>query len=417
MTVVPIRPPTPSLPPAPQAAPARTEDGSPPRYLVTGGTGFIGRRLIPRLLGSHPEARVWVLVRPRSLVGFERTASAAGWGPRLLPLVGDVTAPRLGLNEELTAEISDVDHVVHCAAIYDITADDAAQRAANVEGTRAVIALAKTIDATLHHVSSIAVAGDFPGVFSEADSDVSQHLPTPYHQTKFEAERLVREEPGLRYRIYRPGVVVGDSHTGEMDKIDGPYYFFSLFAQMARLPRFTPMRLPDTGRNNIVPVDYVTEAMTELMHQRGRDGQTFHLTAPAAIGLCGIYRGIAAPAGLPPLRGTLPPWTSRPVLNATGQVRALRNRAARRLGIPAEVLDVVDLAPTFDSAATQAALQRSGITVPDFASYAPKLWHYWAQHLDPRLKVPEGVGDTPAHAITGVGDTATTVRARSGRSR
>src|ERR1700712_1423279 len=129
--------------PAPRVAPESTEHDTPPQYLVTGGTGFIGNRLIARLLGSHPEARVWVLVRPRSLAGFERTASAAGWGPRLLPVVGDITAPGLGLNEEMTTEVRDVAHVVHCAAIYDITADDAAQRAANVEGTRAVISLSK----------------------------------------------------------------------------------------------------------------------------------------------------------------------------------------------------------------------------------------------------------------------------------
>ena len=379
MTVVPIRP------PAPQDAPVPAENGSPPRYLVTGGTGFIGSRLVPRLLASHPEARVWVLVRPRSLVTFERTAAAAGWGSRLLPLVGDVTAPALGLNAEMIDEIGDLDHVVHCAAIYDITADDAAQRAANVEGTRAVIALATRIGATLHHVSSIAVAGSHPGTFTETDFDLEQRLPTPYHQTKFEAERLVRTAPGLRYRIYRPGVVVGDSRTGEMDKVDGPYYFFGLFAELARLPRFTPLRLPDVGRNNIVPVDYVVDAMAELMHQRDRDGETFHLTAPNAIGLCGIYRAIADAAELPPLRGTLPSWTSRPVLNATGRAKALRNRVARRLGVPAEVLDVVDLAPTFGSQVTQEALRESGITVPDFASYAPQLWNYWATHLDPRL--------------------------------
>jgi thioester reductase-like protein len=328
---------------------------------------------------------VWVLVRPQSLVGFERMASAAGWGPRLLPVVGDITAPALGLDAEMITEVGDVDHVVHCAAVYDITADDATQRAANVEGTRAVIALTKTIGATLHHVSSIAVAGSHPGIFTEADFDLGQRLPTPYHRTKFEAEQLVRREAGLRYRIYRPAVVVGDSHTGEMDKIDGPYFFFGLFAALARLPRITPMRLPDVGRNNIVPVDYVVEAMTELMHLKNRDGQTFHLTAPRAIGLCGIYRGIAAAAGLPPLRGTLPAWTSRPVLNATGRAKKLRNRVARKLGIPAELLDVVDLAPTFSSEVTQDALHGTGITVPDFQAYAPTLWNYWALHLDPRL--------------------------------
>ena len=129
---------------------------------------------------------------------------------------------------------------MHCAAIYDITAGEAEQRATNVEGTRAVIELAQRLDATLHHVSSIAVAGDFRGEYTEDDFDVGQQLPTPYHQTKFEAELLVRSTPGLRYRIYRPAVVVGDSRTGEMDKIDGPYYFFGVLAKLAVLPSVDP---------------------------------------------------------------------------------------------------------------------------------------------------------------------------------
>ncbi|MDT5104738.1 MAG: hypothetical protein QOI25_2251, partial [Mycobacterium sp.] len=141
---------------------------------------------------------------------------------------------------------------MHCAAIYDITADDADQRAAHVDGTRAVIDLAHKLGATLHHLSSIAVAGTYHGEFTEDDFDVGQDLPTPYHQTKFEAELLVRSAAGLRMRVYRPAVVVGDSRTGEMDKVDGPYYFFGLLRKLAVLPRFTPMVLPDTGRTNIV---------------------------------------------------------------------------------------------------------------------------------------------------------------------
>ena len=183
------------------------------------------------------------------------------WGERAKPLVGDLTAPDLGLTDEAVAELGTVDHIVHCAAIYDITVGEADQRAANVEGTRAVIDLALRLDATLHHVSSIAVAGTYRGEFTEDDFDVAQDLPTPYHQTKFEAELLVRSAHGLRYRIYRPAVVVGDSHTGEMDKVDGPYYFFGVLAKLARLPSITPMVLPDTGRTNIVPVDFVADAL------------------------------------------------------------------------------------------------------------------------------------------------------------
>ncbi|WP_041321171.1 SDR family oxidoreductase [Mycobacterium intracellulare] len=353
------------------------------RYVVTGGTGFIGRRVVSRLLESRPDAQVWVLVRRRSLGRFERLAAQWGdqWGERVKPLVAEL--PELDLSEEVLAELGEIDHVVHCAAIYDITAGEPEQRAANVEGTRAVIALARRLGATMHHVSSIAVAGDFRGEYTEDDFDVGQQLPTPYHQTKFEAELLVRSTPGLRHRIYRPAVVVGDSRTGEMDKVDGPYYFFGVLAKLAVLPSLTPILLPDTGRTNIVPVDYVVDALVALAHADGRDGQTFHLTAEKTIGLRGIYRGVARAAGLPPLRGSLPRSMAAPVLNVRGRARVVRNMAATQLGIPAEVFDLVDLPPTFVSEKTRNALADFGIRVPEFSSYAPKLWRYWAEHLDP----------------------------------
>ncbi|MBI2694295.1 SDR family oxidoreductase [Mycobacterium nebraskense] len=359
------------------------------RYVVTGGTGFIGRRVVDRLLETRPDAQVWVLVRRQSLGRFERLA--AEWGERAKPLVAEL--PELELTDEALAELGRVDHVVHCAAIYDITAGEAEQRATNVEGTRAVIELARRLGATLDHVSSIAVAGDFPGEYTEDDFDVGQQLPTPYHQTKFEAELLVRSAPGLRYRIYRPAVVVGDSRTGEMDKIDGPYYFFGVLAKLAVLPKLTPILLPDTGRTNIVPVDYVVDALVALMHADGPDGRTFHLTAPKTVGLRGIYRGVAKAAGLPPARGSLPGSVAAPVLKVRGRARVLRNMAATQLGIPAEVFDLVDLKPTFISDQTRKALRGTGIGVPEFSGYAPVLWRYWAEHLDPdraRRDDPQG---------------------------
>lgn len=351
------------------------------RYVVTGGTGFIGRRVITRILSNEPDAEVWVLVRRESLTRFERLAQ--DWDDRVKPLVGDLTGTDLGLSDTDVAELGDVSHVVHCAAIYDMTVGESEQRAANVEGTRSVISLARRLDATLHHVSSIAVAGNHRGTFTEDDFDVAQDLPTPYHQTKFEAELLVRSTPGLRYRVYRPAVVVGDSQTGEMDKIDGPYYFFGVLARLAALPKFTPMMLPDSGRTNVVPVDFVVEAVVHLMHVEGKDGETFHLTAPKTVGLRDIYRGVAAEAGLPPLRGSLPRATAAPVLRARGRVKAVRNIVATQLGIPGDVLDVVELRPTFTADKTAAALRGTGIAVPEFSSYAPKLWRYWAEHLDP----------------------------------
>src|ERR1700739_2324466 len=361
------------------------------RYVVTGGTGFIGRRVVSKLLQTYPDDEIGVLVRRTSLARFERLAT--DWGDRAQPVVGDLTAPHLGLTDETLAGLTGVEHIVHCGAIYAITMTEAAQRAANVDGTRSVIAVARRVNATLHHVSSIAVAGDFRGEYTEADFDVDQNLPTAYHRTKFEAEQLVRSEPGLRYRIYRPGAVVGDSRTGEMDKIDGPYYLFGVFAKLAKLPSFTPIMLPGTGRTNLVPVDYVVDALGWLMHAPNREGQTCHLPSPEPIGLQGISRGIAEAAGLPPMRGRLPRGFATPVLNVRGRARWVRNGAAAQLGIPAELLDVADLPTTFNADATRQALHGSGIAVPEFASYAPNLWRYWAAHLEPdraRRKAPSG---------------------------
>ncbi|BBX18386.1 short chain dehydrogenase [Mycolicibacterium duvalii] len=351
------------------------------RYVVTGGTGFIGRRVVSRLLTRPDTDTVHVLVRRRSLGRFEQLARE--WDERVEPLVGDLTSDGLGLTEDTIALLGPVDHVVHCAALYDLTAPAVQHRQANVDGTRAVIALARRLDATLHHVSSIAVAGTHRGVFTEDDFDIGQALPTPYHRTKFEAEHLVRSAAGLTFRIYRPAVVVGDSRTGEMDKIDGPYYFFGLLAKLALLPGFAPVLLPDVGRTNIVPVDYVVDALVALMHVPDGDGRTYHLTAPEPIGLHGIYRGIAPAAGLPPLVGSLPRAAATPLLRASGRTRVVRNMAATQLGVPGEVLDVAELAPTFTADRTEKALRGSGIEVPEFASYAPRLWRYWAEHLDP----------------------------------
>ena len=355
--------------------------------------------------------QVWVLVRRQSLGRFERLA--AEWGERAKPLVGEL--PELALTDETIAELA-AQHrsrLVHCAAIYDITAGEAEQRAANVEGTRAVIELAQRLDATLHHVSSIAVAGDFAGEYTEDDFDVGQQLPTPYHQTKFEAELLVRSAPGLRYRIYRPAVVVGDSRTGEMDKVDGPYYFFGVLAKLAVLPSLTPILLPDTGRTNIVPVDYVVDALVALMHAEGR-GRARHSTSPHRKPSACAASTAASPRrpGCRRLRGSLPRSVAAPVLKVRGRAKVLRNMAATQLGIPAEVFDVVDLAPTFVSDETRKALRGTGIDVPEFATYAPKLWRYWAEHLDPdrarrddrsRTAAWAGTSSSPAHPAASAG--------------
>ncbi|RVW04491.1 SDR family oxidoreductase [Rhodococcus spongiicola] len=346
-------------------------------YIVTGGTGFLGRHTIERLLDRDPSAQVHVLVRPDSLSKFERMADHWTGGDRVHALVGDLTEPDLGLEADPPA----ADHVVHLGAIYDLTAGEEQART-NIDGTRAVIDLASRLGATLHHVSSIAVAGDHHGRFTEDDFDLGQHFPTPYHRTKFEAERLVRKSD-VPWRIYRPSTVVGSSVTGEMDKVDGPYLFFPLLAALAKLPAALPVAVPKLGYTNIVPVDFVADAMVELMLRPDLDAQTFHLVSPEPQPVRQIFAALAKAAHAPTPIADLPAATARPLLSPPAPARRIRDTVLRRMGIPPVILDHLTVPSRFTVDRTREALQDSGISVPPFPSYASKLWTYWYEHLDP----------------------------------
>ncbi len=191
-------------------------------YLVTGGTGVLGRNLLARR-AARPEATVQVLVRRTSVGRLERIADRLGARDRIAPVIGDIRADRLDLDEQALTALEGVDHVVHLAALYDMTGTEADNEDLNIGGTQRVLEVASRVHAgRFHHVSSIAVAGEHRGTFHEGMFDEGQHLPSAYHRTKFEAEKLVRSQPDVPWRVYRPSVVVGDSRTGEIDRPTGP---------------------------------------------------------------------------------------------------------------------------------------------------------------------------------------------------
>src|SRR3954454_3231075 len=250
-------------------------------YFVTGATGFIGRHLVRELI-DHRDGQIFVLGRESSLPRMQ--ALAARWGTdRVVPVVGDLAADRLGVDDAwVTGHRGGIEHFFHLAAIYDMTADDETNEALNVGGTRHALELAEALEVgCFHQVSSVAVAGEYDGPFDETMFDMGQDLPSPYHRTKFESEKIVREECTRPWRVYRPAVVVGHSETGAMDKVDGPYYFFPLIKVLRdRLPAWWPLVGVDLGDTNVVPVDYVASAMDHLAHLEGHDGEAFHLVNP-----------------------------------------------------------------------------------------------------------------------------------------
>jgi thioester reductase-like protein len=207
------------------------------RYFVTGATGFIGKRLVKKLL-QRKGAVVYFLIRHESVDKVKALREFCGSSAaRLVPMVGDLTAKRLGVSAiDLKQLKGQVDHFYHLAAIYDLGADETSQIEVNIDGTRNTVEFAKAIEAGhFHHVSSIAAAGLYEGVFREDMFTEAENYEHPYFMTKHESEKIVRQECKLPWSVYRPAMVVGDSTTGEMDKIDGPYYFFKLIQRMRQL--------------------------------------------------------------------------------------------------------------------------------------------------------------------------------------
>src|SRR5271165_3728598 len=250
---------------------------------VTGGTGFIGKRLVRRLLERDDEPVHLLVYKPTPELIDELAAFWGKGADRVAFIEGDISKPDLGVAAEDARKLKGkVDHFFHLAAVYDLKAEPAVVVAANVAGVANALAFAKSVDAgCFHHVSSIAAAGLYDGVFREDMFEEARGLDHPYYSSKHKGEALVRAEQAIPWRIYRPGIVVGDSKTGEIDKIDGPYYLFPLIKKMREmLPQWMPTLGIEGGRINIVPVDFVANAMDYIAHKKGLDGRCFHLVDP-----------------------------------------------------------------------------------------------------------------------------------------
>jgi NAD(P)-dependent dehydrogenase (short-subunit alcohol dehydrogenase family) len=364
-------------------------------YFLTGATGFIGRNLTERLLAR--EGDIYLLVREGSETRLQRLIKrweglyGEAVRARVHPVAGNLTLPLLGVAKEQIVELrGQIEHFFHVAAVYDMTASEERNRNVNVGGTAEAVELARAMKAgRLHHVSSIAVAGDYRGRFDEEMFDEGQRLPSPYHLTKFESERIVREQSKVPWRVYRPAVVVGDSRTGEMDKIDGPYYFFKAIQRMQRLPQWLPLVGLDLGYTNIVPVDFVADALDHIAHVPGLDGRAFHLTNPRSQRVSEVMKDFAKAAHAPHAAFDIDRRLAAPGLGALTRLTGMPGlREARRMlladfGIPEEVIEHISLRPRFDTTQTELTLAGSGIEVPELSKYAGRLWAWWEDHLDP----------------------------------
>jgi NAD(P)-dependent dehydrogenase (short-subunit alcohol dehydrogenase family) len=360
-------------------------------YFITGATGFIGRRLVDRL--RQRGGKIRILVRKQSVEAAEELV--AGWGDDVEVVVGDITQANFGLSEaEVGGLRGQVDHMFHLAAAYDLLGPVEDTKQVNVVGTQHVVDFANSVEVgCLHLVSSIAAAGLFKGVFREDMFKEATGLDHPYYRTKHDSEGLVRDHCTRPWRVYRPGVVVGDSRTGEMDKIDGPYYFFKAIQKMRyALPQWMPTVGVEGGRINIVPVDFVVNAMDHIAHAPDEDGGCFHLVDPKPHRIGDVLNIFARAAHAPEMTmrvnasmfAFIPPFV-RSAISALGPVKTIKKQVLDGLGLPESVFQFVTYPTKFDCRQTARVLAGSGIEVPALESYAHRLWDYWERNLDPDL--------------------------------
>jgi thioester reductase-like protein len=350
--------------------------------LLTGFPGFLGSALLPRLLARREGDEAFCLVQARHLeTARRRVAEIEAAHPhtadRVRLVEGDITVPDLGLDPAHADALAAVDEIWHLAAVYDLAVEEGLARRVNVEGTRNVLDFCATRPALqrLHHVSTCYVSGRYEGEFTEEHLDEGQTFLNHYEATKFDAEALVREAMagGLPATVYRPGIVVGDSTTGETQKYDGPYFLAAFLRRQLGVAVVPAVGDVDRVRVSLVPRDFVIDAMDVLSGLERSLGRTYALTDPAPPTVRELVDTFARHLGRRVVWARLPLGMTRV---AVGHVPG----AERLLGLPAEALDYFASPTTYSTGNTLADLEGTGLVCPPFESYAGRLLDFMTQH-------------------------------------
>ncbi len=347
---------------------------------MTGFPGFIARRLVERLVQKDPEATFTFLIEER----LRSTANASiqavddrytGFASRTRLVSGDISAPRMGLSKrEYEAATSETTQVWHLAAIYNLAVPAAIAYRVNVTGTANVLDFCEDCGSLrrLDYISTCYVSGKRTGVILESELDEGQGFKNHYESTKCWAEIEVRRRMDrVPAAIHRPGIVVGDSRTGETDKYDGPYFVIKL---LLKLPPWIPMVNIGAGtcRVNLVPIDFLVAALAEIGTQDESIGSTFHLADPNPHTAREVMTSFLDALGFRRPLLAVPP---------SGVSGALSLSAVRNLvQIPKEAIIYFNHEAIYDTTNQQKALRNTGISCPDFLSYVPMLVDYVRAH-------------------------------------
>jgi thioester reductase-like protein len=353
--------------------------------LMTGFPGFLASALLPGIL-RRTGGGATCLVQPKyadlaARRAEELAAADASLAGRVQLVEGDITKPGLGLNGR--GGLDEVTEVWHLAAVYDLAVERELAVRVNVEGTRNVL---DTITGCpglerLHYFSTCYVSGRYAGPFGEDDLEVGAPFNNYYEETKHDAEAEVhrRMAAGLPATIYRPSIVVGDSRTGETQKFDGPYFVMQWLLRQPKLvalPKFALLPLagdPAVTRINVVPRDFIIDAVSYLSGQPQSQGRTYQLADPDPLTIAEMVDTLALATGRKVIKVGLPREVAKGALaHVPGAYKLLR--------IPPEAVDYYAHPTHYLSDHTQADLASSGIHVPPFASYVDRLVEFMQQH-------------------------------------
>ena len=356
-------------------------------YFVTGYPGFIGKRLVAYIAKADPTGHIYLLVQPKFLKDARKYVAQLQ-GAAIEILSGDIVDMHLGLSGEEYVKLCDsVTDIFHLAAISYLGVPKETAWRVNVEGTRNVVELARDC-ANLHrfnHFSTCYVSGDRVGVIAEDELDVGQSFRNAYEETKLQAEKIVgRAAASLPVTIYRPSSVVGDSRTGEIDKFEGPYYLAIL---LVTSPLVMPLPLPGNGVAplNVLPVDFLVEAVWAMSRDPRAVGRTFHLVDPNPMSARRVYELIAEKANK-----KLPKFN----LSARAADVMLRLPILEKLARPQrQAISYVNHLAIYNCHNTLELLDGTGIRCPPLGTYLDKLVEYVRDYYRKRRESPEFVDD------------------------
>jgi thioester reductase-like protein len=345
--------------------------------LITGFPGFIGRRLVRALLDRDPDLRVVALVEARMATTARQLAEPVA--DRVEVVAGDIAEPRLGLGQaDYTRLISEVTHVFHLAAIYDLAVPVELAQRVNVDGTGNVLELcaAATQLERLAYVSTAYVAGLRHGVVYEHELIMGQGFKNHYESTKFQAEVWVRDHlDRVPTTILRPAIVVGDSRTGETEKFDGPYYILRAISRAQRFGRPIVQFGAAGAPFNVVPVDFVVAAIVAAAFAEDAVGETLHLVDPDPLTSRELVTCLSRHYSGRAPQGKIPPKLVESALEY-GRVRDFMG------GTPRESIAYLNHSVRFEARRATALLAEHGLRPPRFTDYAATMVRFFREHED-----------------------------------